>query len=557
MIQYKNGGPFKRRQEVYFPILLTLLDLVSVLAGLLFAYGLRFGLIPSVPSLAAILPLTVGHLSLDYLRLLPVATLCFLAAFSFVHLYRLHEKIWGWTVAGRLFRGVVLAAALFISFHFFARSYTVNPVARWMIPVSMITVSVAVALGRCLLRWYLMTKANRTGNGLARALVLGVGPVAQEVARSIREHPEFGWTVAGFLCDETNQDCESGDCGLRIDDCGLRIADPALGSASTASNLDTPISSRESQRLSSLSTQSTVLSSKSSIHNPQSAILGTVADLPRILEHESIEGVFVAQPGFRHDLLASVFIECQKRMVDIKVIPDLIEMLFSQVSSEVVDGIPLLGPRSSPLQGWNMILKKTFDLVVALFFLVFLSPVLAIIAFLVRWDSRGPILFRQERVGADGQRFIILKFRTMHRDAEVETGPVFSSPDDPRQTRVGRVLRQLHLDELPQLLNVLKGEMSLVGPRPERPHFVAQFREEIPRYMARHRVKSGMTGWAQVSGQSGSEGTISERLKYDLFYIEHWSLLFDLKVLFLTLVWLVRRLRQLLTLPPDHPSLRN
>jgi len=499
MIQYKNGGPLKRRQELYFPVMLTLLDLVCIVAGLLAAYWIRFGLIPRLRFLESVIPLTAGHLSSDYLRLLPVAILAFLTAFSFVHFYRLHEKVWGWTMAGRLFRGTLLAAALFITFHFFARSYTVNPPARWMIPISMCTVPTVVGLGRYLLRRRLMAKSRQAGKGLARALVLGDGAVAKEVARSIHGHPEFGWTIAGFLSPDPAQ------VGLR--QAGFEV-------------------------------------------------IGTIEDLPEILERESIEAVFVAQPDFRHDSLAGVFIQCQKRMVDIKVVPDLTEMLFSQVSTEVVDGIPMLGPRSSPLQGWNVILKRTFDIAGALVFLVFLSPILGFIALFIRFDSRGPILFRQERVGADGRRFVILKFRTMRQDAERRTGPVFSTPGDPRQTRVGRVLRQLHLDELPQLFNIIKGEMSLVGPRPERPHFVAQFREEIPRYMARHRVKSGMTGWAQVSGQSGHEGTISERLKYDLYYIENWSLLFDVKVLLLTLVWLSRRLRQLLTLPPGHPSLR-
>jgi exopolysaccharide biosynthesis polyprenyl glycosylphosphotransferase len=231
-------------------------------------------------------------------------------------------------------------------------------------------------------------------------------------------------------------------------------------------------------------------------------------------------------------------------------------MLFSQVSVEEVDGIPFLGLRETPLQGWNVVLKRLVDVVAAAALLLVLSPVLLLIAWRVRRSSPGPIFYRQERVGADGRHFRILKFRTMWVDAEKQTGPIFATPHDPRQTPVGRVLRQLHLDELPQLVNVLRGEMSLVGPRPERPHFVEQFREEVPGYMARHRIKSGMTGWAQANGQTGHEGTVSERLKYDLYYIENWSPLFDVKILFLTAVWLARRARQLATLPADHPSLR-
>lgn len=499
MIRYPDGAPRKRKQEIYFPILLTVLDLASVAAGLLVAYGVRFWAIPRVRIVASFLPVTEGHLVSDYLRLYPIALAVFFLAFSFVHLYRANERVWGWETAGRLARGTFLGVALFITVLFFARFLTVQPFSRWMIPISTITVPLVAGFARYGLRRELIRRSRRAGNGLARALVVGVGYVAREIARSIRRHPEFGWKVAGFLSTERS------DVG------------------------------REQTGI---------------------PVLGTMDDLAAVLEREAIEAVFVAQPDLRHELLGDVFIACQKRLVDVKVAPDLTEMLFTQVSAEVVDGIPFLGPRATPLQGWNVILKRLFDLIVSSVLLALFSPILLLIAILIRRDSPGPVFYRQERVGADGRRFLLAKFRTMRLDAESGSGPVFATPGDPRQTRIGRILRQTHLDELPQLANVFRGEMSLVGPRPERPFFVARFREEIPHYMARHRIKSGLTGWAQVSGQSGHEGTISERLKYDLYYIENWSLFFDLKILVLTVVWLWRRVRQLLTLPPDHPSLR-
>jgi len=168
--------------------------------------------------------------------------------------------------------------------------------------------------------------------------------------------------------------------------------------------------------------------------------------------------------------------------------------------------------------------------VVAGLLLVLLAPLMAVIALLVRLDSPGPVLFRQVRVGKDGRKFVVLKFRTMREGAEKETGPVWAVPNDPRCTRVGKWLRRLSLDELPQLWNVLKGEMSLVGPRPERPEFVEEFERRVPRYGRRHKVKSGMTGWAQVNGLRGNV-PIEERTKYDLYYVENWSLLLDLKIM--------------------------
>jgi exopolysaccharide biosynthesis polyprenyl glycosylphosphotransferase len=430
---------------------------------------------------------------------LPVATLVWLVSFSFAHLYEQNEKIWSWRVARRMTKASFLAVALFVSTLFFFRGLTIYPLARWMIPISMLTVPTLVSLGRYALHWRLVLSARLSGRGLARALVLGVGPGAKEIARSIRRHPEFGWTIVGFL-SVSREDIGQLRTGLEV--------------------------------------------------------IGTVDELPEILKREKIEAVFVTQPDFRRELLGDVFVECQKQMVDVKVVPDYTEMLFSQLNIEEVDGIPFLGLKETPLRGWNVVVKRLFDLAASSALILLAAPLMAVIAWLIRRDSKGPVFYRQARIGADGRRFVITKFRTMTTDAEKHTGPVFATPDDPRQTRVGRRLRQTHLDELPQLFSVVTGAMSIVGPRPERPFFVERFREEIPRYMARHRIKSGMTGWAQVNGQTGSEGTISERLRYDLYYIENWSLLFDLKILLLTLVWLIRRAKQMFTLPADHPVLR-
>jgi exopolysaccharide biosynthesis polyprenyl glycosylphosphotransferase len=207
--------------------------------------------------------------------------------------------------------------------------------------------------------------------------------------------------------------------------------------------------------------------------------------------------------------------------------------MLGRIRVEEIDGVPLVGSRLYPLDRFDRLKKRTLDLVLSSVALVVLSPLLGLIVIAIRMGSKGPVFFRQPRLGRDGREFEIIKFRSMRVEAEEATGPVWAHRGDDRTTRVGQILRRSSFDELPQLWNVLKGEMSLVGPRPERRFFVDRFRRRIPRYLERHGVKSGLTGWAQVNGLRG-DTSIEERTRFDIWYVENWSLELDVKILLLT-----------------------
>lgn len=266
------------------------------------------------------------------------------------------------------------------------------------------------------------------------------------------------------------------------------------------------------------------------------SVLGSVDQFSTILKTQrNIHEVVLAIPEASTDLVLRLISDCEKEMVNFRRVADMVGLITARMSVSYAGGVSVLSFTDSPLTDWeNRVLKRVTDLVLSFFALVVLSPLLFGIGVAVRLGSRGPIFYRQERIGEDGRHFMLLKFRTMKVDAEKESGPVWAKENDPRRTASGSFLRQNNLDELPQLWNVFVGDMSLVGPRPERPHFVSQFKEDIPRYMARHAIRSGITGWAQVNGLRGNT-SIEERTKFDLYYIENWSLWLDIKILFMTL----------------------
>jgi exopolysaccharide biosynthesis polyprenyl glycosylphosphotransferase len=322
-----------------------------------------------------------------------------------------------------------------------------------------------------------MRRVRLRGHNLQRILVVGAGALGREITQKILAHREMGFEVVGFLDDDPHK------LGTRV--CGVQV-------------------------------------------------LGTLRQAEEVLQARSIDQVFLALPLEAHKKLLQLLELMARECVEIRLVPDILQYATLNATLEDVDGTPVINLSQVPLQGWNSMVKRGMDLAIALAALVGVVPVAPLLALAIWLEDRGPIFYRQERMGLDGKPFMILKFRSMRVDAEASSGPVWAIKDDPRRTRVGTFLRHWSLDELPQFWNVLRGDMSIVGPRPERPSFVREFKHKIPRYMLRHRVKSGITGWAQVHGWRGNT-SIKKRIQYDLYYIQNWSLGLDFKILWMTL----------------------
>ena len=329
----------------------------------------------------------------------------------------------------------------------------------------------------------LLYHARTRGFDVARAIIIGSGDIGRMIADVIGRAPHLGYDLQGFLSDD----------------------DPI---GSTVASLP---------------------------------VLGRTRDIRRVVRVCHINEVLIALSGVPSHAILEIAAACEDEPVAIKIYPDTFQIITNnEVSLGDLEGLPLLSVKTSPLdQQFNRVLKRALDLVGAGIGLVLLSPLMLMVALLVYLQDAGPVLFVQQRVGFNGKPFSMFKFRSMHTAAET-AGPGWTQPDDPRRTGLGAFMRRYSIDELPQLINVLMGEMSLVGPRPEQPYFVEQFSQRIPRYMGRHKEKAGLTGWAQVNGLRG-DTSIEERTRYDLYYVENWSLLFDIKIIARTLATIFTR----------------
>lgn len=264
------------------------------------------------------------------------------------------------------------------------------------------------------------------------------------------------------------------------------------------------------------------------------SILGTTEELETILEKNQLDEIAITLGLREYYKLKRIVAVCEKSGVHTKFVPDYNDIIPTRPYTEDLLGLPVVNIRHVPLTNtFNMVCKRAMDIVGSIFAIIVFSPIMLVTAILVKTTSRGPLIYKQERVGLHNQTFQMYKFRSMEVQSVKSEKKAWTVRNDPRVTKVGRVIRKISVDELPQLFNILKGDMSLVGPRPERPFYVEKFREEIPRYMVKHQVRPGLTGWAQVNGYRG-DTSIKKRIEYDLYYIENWTMGLDIKILFLT-----------------------
>lgn len=265
-------------------------------------------------------------------------------------------------------------------------------------------------------------------------------------------------------------------------------------------------------------------------------LIGSIDQLSEIIIIKKVSEIIIALESTDHGKLLKILNYCEPNKVNFKIIPDMYDVISGQLRTNQLYGFPLIEITPRHMQPWEVVLKRIIDIIFSIIILVITFPVSLIISIAIKLETRGPIIFKQERVGFEGEIFIMKKFRTMIHNAEWETGPIWSTLNDQRITKVGFFLRKTRLDEIPQLLNVINGDMSLVGPRPERPYFVEKFKKEIPFYARRLQVLPGITGWAQIKqGYDSSIADVKMKLKYDLYYIENMSLRIDLKILFNTI----------------------
>jgi Undecaprenyl-phosphate glucose phosphotransferase len=403
-------------------------------------------------------------------RMLPLVVLHAAIAFRLTGQYRIHRL--------RRFReelvGVVNGTALLSLLVMASAFYLHDPYESRGIMVLFSVLTATGVLTARRLSWAAIRTLRSQGYNQSFAVIVGTGRVARKTARAIRSASWMGIKNLGFVEDHPTH--WAGDLNL----------------------------------------------------------LGTIADLPVLVQKYRIGNVFISLPMSRYHEARRVFDILSRTLVEVRLVADVPNLAGLTLTTTYLDGLPVIGLRESPHFGLNVVVKRAMDMALALLGLVFAGPVMLVISAVIKLTSPGPVFYRQERCGLNGRTFQMLKFRSMRVDAEQQTGAVWTVKDDPRRTGLGSFLRRWNLDELPQLINVLRGDMSLVGPRPERPVFIQQFQRTVPNYMARHCVKAGITGWAQVHGWRGNT-SLRKRIQYDLYYITHWNPWLDLRILWMTI----------------------
>ncbi len=406
----------------------------------------------------------------DYLVLAFITLPLWIMFFHRNRLYNMKRNVF---IADEFFtviKSVSIAVVIIMGILFFYRTLTYSRIVLVFVWIS------SIALITILRYWLLkLEKTLHTkGIGVVNAAIIGNNEMASKIYEKLKRDKFVGYNIVGFFSYENNENV--------IDE-----------------NLN----------------------------------LGDYSQLPNIVRKYNIEKLIISISSNEHEFLINILKITEGLNIELMLAPDFIEMITSTLKLEEVDGIPFMKIKSVPMTIWNRLSKRTFDIVVSLFILLVISPVMILVSIMIKLTSKGPLFYEQERISLDNQKFMMLKFRSMRTDAEKD-GPQMTMKYDDRYTSIGKVLRKYSLDELPQFINVLKGDMSIVGPRPEREYFISIMKNSIHKYLERHRMKCGITGWAQVNGLRGTNTPLQTRIDYDLYYIENWSIAFDMKIIFKT-----------------------
>jgi Undecaprenyl-phosphate glucose phosphotransferase len=478
-----------RRYNRLLVAIYVLADAGAAALAFVLAYYIRFE-----SGFASVVPVTKGQPPFGhYLLLVPFLAVLVPLAFHVQGLYRLRR---GRTRVDDFFAvlvGSILASIAGVIGTLYVREYWVNPAQRDLGYLAVSQPAWVIFLGLNVVFTYLsrevvrdlLHRRWRAGIGLRRVLIVGGADLGRMVADRIIEHSEMGFRLAGFVDDRAASSDTIGYRGLPV--------------------------------------------------------LGTIDQVPEICAQEKIDEIYVALPIEEHVKMLGVVEFASRECINIHVVPDLLQFIALRARLEDLDGLPIIGINDVPLRGMNSVVKRCVDIAFSSSVVLIGAVPALIIAAVIKRSSPGPVFYRQLRMGLDGKAFTVYKFRSMPVDAEDASGPVWAREDDPRATPIGKWLRRRDVDELPQFWNVLRGDMSIVGPRPERPFFVEQFKHKIPQYMLRHKVKAGITGWAQVNGWRGNT-SLEKRIEFDLYYIENWSLSLDFKIIWLTVLKGLHRL---------------
>ena len=467
----KKFNKKSQRTEFSVPLLNIISDIIAIETSFILAYWLRFYFKPLVNTMPFSGPPPPVT---GYIILSLMVIPVWLLIFQSRKMYRTKRVVFIFDEFFLIGRLVTFGLVFSFGLIFF---YRVFPYSRLVFALIWGISIILITAGRYIVLKYEKTLYNK-GKGLKDTLIAGNTQTGLDIFNNFYKHKYAGFNIVGYVEN-------SGDKKENFLDTGNR--------------------------------------------------LGEYTDIVEIVRNYNIETVLVTIPSSEHESLFDLMKACEGENVEFLMVPDFLEVITSSVRVQEIDGIPFLKIKSIPMNIWNRILKRAFDFSFAFIVLLLTSPLILILAIMVKVTSKGPVFYKQERLSMTGRKFRMIKFRSMVMDAEKNTGAVYVKKGDTRYTSIGAFLRKYSLDELPQFLNVLMGEMSIVGPRPERQHFINMFKDKIPKYLDRHRVKCGITGWAQVNGLRGSDSSIEKRIEYDIYYIEHWSVVFDLKIIIKTI----------------------